>query len=221
VAAGRATGSCSRGQAQTTAGSQADTGRPDTAVVPDAAVDSGRLPRPGPPPTGRPRRGHRPAVRTASPGGSSSGSTPTPWQCPHAVAGAHCRSRRVCMDARAPGGRGVPALLRAAAVSAVDHDRPGRHPAVPRTLRGVRFRVRSAQPTDVDGPDARTLDAAGRHTGSRRRPALRTPATAGSVVQTYGNATLDSRQHNPPPPPPMSDQERDRKVRQRPAPAMA
>jgi hypothetical protein len=68
-----------------------------------------------------------------------------------------------------------------------------------------------------------TVRTRGRRTGlwtpaARRRPALRTPATAAGSCGHDGNVTLDSRQHNRPPLHSMSDQERNRNVRHRPAP---
>jgi hypothetical protein len=150
----------------------------------------------------------------------------TPWQYRQAAAAVHYRSRAGGHGWLVTGDRGLLALLRAAAVSAVDRGRPvstGRHSTLYRGhCRGVRcrehllgFRARSPQPADNDGSDARAVDAAGGHR-QPQVPAARTPATAAASCSPYGNARLDGRQHHRPPPPPMSDQERGRKVRQPP-----
>jgi hypothetical protein len=174
----------------------------------DAAAASGSAA------TWTPPRDEHPAVRTASPGGRSSGTTAdtlavsaggsapcgghpgldTRWgggsaaaADPHAAACAHCRSRRACMDGRLPAAAMSPPCSGAAAVSAVDSGRPAStrpHSQTHRIhRRGVRFRghllgfrVRSAQPADIDGPDAWTADAACGH--RQVAGVLRTPATA-------------------------------------------
>jgi hypothetical protein len=94
------------------------------------------------------------------------------------------------MDGRLPAAAVSPPCVGAAAVSAVDSSRLA---STDRTrpysqphrggCRGVQFRghllgswARSARPADSDGPDARPWTRLV-DTGSRRRPALRTPAT--------------------------------------------
>jgi hypothetical protein len=169
---------CSRGHPQPAAGSAVDTGRPDPGRgLPDAAVDSGRLLRPVRQPTGHPLGDHHPAVRTASPGGRSSASTSDTLAVSAGDGRCPLPQSAGVPGCSATGGRRVPALLRAAAVSMVDSSRPAStrpHPAalpaaprtlprcaVPRTPAGG-FRARSAQPAEIDGPDARTVDAARR-----------------------------------------------------------
>jgi hypothetical protein len=123
-------------------------------------------------------------------GGRSSDAQRTPWQCPQAAAGAHCRSRRVCMDGRRPATTVSRPCSGPAAVSAVSGSADtcwGSAPG-PRNRRTATVRTL--------GQWTRLVD-----TGSRRRPALRTPATAAASCRPYGNGTLDSRRHHRPPPP--------------------
>jgi hypothetical protein len=176
-------------------------------VIPDAAVDSGRLPRPGAQPTGHSRR---PAVRTASPAGHRSARTRDTLagsagggRCLTAAAGrwAWMLGRpaaavspppllRGCGGVRGgprPSGRHPAALPAAAAVSGPADTGWGSAPG-PRGRRTATVRTRRQRTRLADS-------------GSRSAGRLRTPATAGSVVQPCGNATLDSRQQHRPLPP--------------------
>jgi hypothetical protein len=90
--------------------------------------------------------------------------------------GAHCCSRRACLDGRRP----AAAVSGSADTCWVPHQVPGsRRTATVRTL----------------GHWTRLVD-----TGSRKRPALPPPATAAAPGGPCGNATLDRRQHSRPPP---------------------
>jgi hypothetical protein len=132
------------------------------------------------------------------------------------------------MEGRRPAAAVSPPCSGAAAVSAVNNGRPAStrpHPAAPRTLprcpvprTPTGFRARSAQPADSDSPDARTPDAAGGHRqlastrrrcGHPRRRQRRADTTA-TPCWTADSSTVHRH--------PMSDQERDRKLRHRPAP---
>jgi hypothetical protein len=176
------------------------------AAVPDAAVDRGRFRRPGPQPTGHPRRGHRPAVRTASLGGRSAESTSDTWQCRQAAASAHCGSRAGVPGWSAPAAAVSPPLLKglrwcprwtAAVRGGTDRTQPHLGTAAVSgsadTCWGSRLgpRRRWTSTVRTRGQWTRLVD-----TGSRRRPALRTPATAGSVVRSVMSsecARVDSR----------------------------
>jgi hypothetical protein len=187
-------------------------------------VDSGRLPRPLPQPTGHPLRGHRPTVRTASPGGRRSASTSDTLAGSAGGGG----SRGCALDGRRPAAAVSPPCSGGCGPSAVDSGRPDstRLHAQPHRgpCRGVRLRGHLLG--SALGPRSRrtaTVRTLGRWTrlvdsGSRRRPARRTPATAASVVQPLRQRHAGQPAAQPSTVTPMSDQERDRRVRQRPAP---
>jgi hypothetical protein len=238
--------------------SGADSGRPDSMDTrprwrkrrrtADAAAASGSAA------TWTPPRGEYPAVRTASPGGRSSGTTadtlavsagggvpcgghPGPGQPvgggsaaaadPPAAACAHGRSRRAY---RTVGyrGRHVPPCSGAAAVSAVDSGRPARtrpH-SQPRHGhgRGVRFRGhcwgsgpgwRSRRTSTVRTRGQRTRLA---DTASPQAPGTADTCEGGRVVRTLRQRHAGQPAAQPSTATPNVRQERDRKVRHRPAP---
>ena len=169
---------------------------------------------------GVPCGGH-PGLDTRWGGGSAAAADP------HAAACAHCRRRRACMDGRLPaaamsppcsGGCGRvrggqrPSSQHPAALPDAPHT-PPRCP-VPWTPAGVPGQVGAAgghrRSGRVDSRRGLWTPAGGRCAADTR--------DGGRVVRTYGNGTLDCQRQSHPPPPPMSDQERDRNVRHRPAP---
>jgi hypothetical protein len=163
------------------------------AAVPDATVDSGRLPRPLPQPTGQPLRGHHPAVRTASPGGRSSARTSDTLAV--SVGGGRCPlpQPRVYMDGRRPAAAVSPPCSGGCGPLRGGQRPSGQHPAALPAARGhgrgvrlrghlLGFRARSARPATA------TVRTLGRwtplvDTGSRRRPGAADTRDGGSVVQ--------------------------------------
>jgi hypothetical protein len=130
---------------------------------------------------------------------------------------------RVCMDGRRPAAAVSPPCSGGCGPSAVDSGRPASIQPHADTAA-----VSASADTcwgSALGPRSRRQRRSARSDGGRGwwtpaaagARALRTPATAAASCSPYGNATLDSRRHNRPPPP-LSDQERDRRVRQRPTP---
>jgi hypothetical protein len=147
---------------------------------------------------------------------------------PPAAACAHGRRRMGVHGRSATGGRHVPRPAQGCGPLGGGQRPSGQHPAAlpaaprtrprcpaPRTPAGVP--ASSAQPADIDGPDAWTADAA---CGQRQPAHARRcghPRRRQGRVDTAARPRWDSRQQDRLPPPNVRP-ERDRKVRHQPAP---